>query len=307
VHILVLNHNGRALLDECMPSVVSCARAAQLPCRVTVIDNASTDDSIDHVRRRWPDVAVRHMPNRGLVSFNEVVRQVAEPIVVLMNNDVKLAPGCVDQLAAPLRRDKNCFFTGPQCWGFDGEYEGTRSALCFRRGLVHTQLQPSPADVRTDHGAHTASAGAILAVDRAKFLALGGFDPLFLPGRYEDLDLAFRGWLAGWNAMYVTGAVAFHKRSATFTARLGQKGIQKLDAQNSLLFVWKNLREAKYLAMHLFYLVLRVVWSVLTGRTAFLYGLASAIGKMPAVLASRAVACGRTRNEREIFKLLEPR
>ena len=39
--------------------------------------------------------------------------------------------------------------------------------------------------------------GPVLAVDRAKFLALGGYDPLYFPGRIEDLDLGFRGWMAG--------------------------------------------------------------------------------------------------------------
>ena len=44
----------------------------------------------------------------------------------------------------------------------------------------------------------TASAGPVLAVDREKFLAIGGYDPLYHPGRIEDLDLGFRGWMAGW-------------------------------------------------------------------------------------------------------------
>jgi GT2 family glycosyltransferase len=304
VHILVLNHNGRNLLEECLPSVIASARAAKLPAQVTVIDNASSDDSLDTMRRNWPEIAVRSMPNLGLVSFNEVVRRVNETVVVLLNNDVKLARDAVDRLAEPLRRDPDCFLTGPQCWGFDGLYEGTRSALCFRRGLVHTRLQPPAVVDGITDVAYTASAGAVLAVDRAKFLALGGFDPLFLPGRYEDLDLAFRGWLAGWKAVYVPEALAYHKRSATFHARLGREGVSKLDARNSLLFAWKNLRSTNYLALHLLCLSIRLIWSVFTGQTNFLCGYFSALRKLPAVLARRAAVSARLRSERELFTLL---
>src|SRR5881628_3504039 len=97
-HILVLNHNGRSLLEQCLPSVVGCARDAAVRCRVTVVDNESTDGSGELLRRTWPDVGLMPMPNRCLVSFNEAVRSVSEPIVLLLNNDVKLAPGCVDRL-----------------------------------------------------------------------------------------------------------------------------------------------------------------------------------------------------------------
>jgi N-acetylglucosaminyl-diphospho-decaprenol L-rhamnosyltransferase len=133
---------------------------------------------------------------------------------------------------------------------------------------------------------------------------LGGFDPLFLPGRYEDLDLAFRGWLRGWNAIYVPQAVAFHKRSATFAARFGGAGISRLDVRNSLLFAWKNLRAPSYVGRHFYFLVLRLLWAVLAGQSAFLSGLASAVRMVPSVLASRADVGGRVRNERELFRLL---
>jgi GT2 family glycosyltransferase len=223
---------------------------------------------------------------------------------VLLNNDVKLAEGCVDHLVESLESDPDCFLAGPQCWGFDGQYEGTHSALCFRRGLVHTRLQPLQGTGRDRDRPYTASAGAVLAVDRTKFLELGGFDPLFLPGHYEDLDLAFRGWLRGWTAVYVPQAVAYHKRSATFDRRFGSAEISRLDVRNSLLFAWKNLKEPSYLIRHLYYLVLRVLWAILLGQSGFLAGVASAVRKLPSAMASRAEVGGRVRSERELFGML---
>ncbi len=307
VHILVLNYNGQQLLDECLPSVVACARAAQMPCRVTLIDNESSDGSVEFVREHWPDVTIEREPNRFLVSFNDVVARLDEPIVLLLNNDVKLSPGCVDRLAAPFATHADCFATSPLCWTFDGRYEGTLSDLVFRRGLVHTHLRPPaelgaaryPSPLRA-----TASAGAVLAVNRAKFLALGGFDSLYLPGRFEDLDLAFRAWLAGWKSYFVPDTVAYHKGSASFGPHVGSRG-DELDARNALLFAWKNLREPRHVAAHGFFLTIRVLRALATGHTAFLRGWVSAMTKLPAVLRRRrAVAPPRVRSERELFQIL---
>jgi GT2 family glycosyltransferase len=313
MHILVLNHNGRRLLEECLPSVIACAQAATTPCRVTVVDNASTDGSTEFVQQRWPQVAVLHCRNQGLVSFNRAVRLVPERVVFLLNNDVRLAPGCVDLLADAVEQHSDCFLAGPHCWTFDGRYEGTRSALCFRRGLVHTRLiaeaDAGVSRCRSAVGgvvgvtACTASAGAALAVNREKFLLLGGFDPLFLPGRYEDLDFAYRGWLAGWTAYYVRDAVAYHKGCATFGPWLGRR-IDELDYRNALLFAWKNLREPRHLAVHGAYLIARIVFAALTGQTAFLQGLVGAMRRLGQLARSRSNNPPRLRTERELFDVL---
>ena len=304
VHILVLNYNGRVLLEECLPSVVECAAAANVQCRVTVIDNESLDESVSWVVRHWPQVGVMRMPNRGLVSFNRAARLVEEPVVLLLNNDVKLAPGCVDHLVHAFDRHSDCFLAGPLCRTFDGRYEGTLSDLCFRRGLVHTQLRQQASDATAAASAYTASAGAVLAVSRDKFLALGGFDSLYLPGRYEDLDLAFRGWLAGWNAYFVPEAMAYHKGSASFAACFSRTQVDELDVRNSLLFAWKNLREPRHIGTHVAFLIVRVLRAVATGQRAFLAGLAGAMRKLPDALQRRAASLPRARSERELFELL---
>lgn len=304
VHILVLNHNGRALLQECLPSVVASARSATWPCRVSVIDNDSSDDSVAWLVRSWPEVGVMRSSNRGLVSFNEAVRLVNESVVMLLNNDVKLGVGCVDHLVRAFERHADCFIAGPLCWTFDGRYEGTLSDLCFRRGLVHTRLNQAGSTVAADSANYTASAGAVLAVSREKFLALGGFDSLYLPGRYEDLDLAFRGWIAGWNAYFVPEAITYHKGSATFGSCFGQQEVNTLDVRNAILFAWKNLHEPRHVGIHLAFLMLRVLRAVATGQWEFLAGLIGAVRRLPKALQRRNASIPRMRSERELFRML---
>ncbi len=97
-HILVLNYNGRDLLADCLPSIVAAALRAPVPCRVTVVDNGSTDDSRSLVASRWPAVGFVRETNLGLASFNRVLARLDEPVVLLLNNDVKLDAGAVGPL-----------------------------------------------------------------------------------------------------------------------------------------------------------------------------------------------------------------
>lgn len=260
VAVLVLNYNGQALLEACLPSVIRAAVRSRHDCRVIVVDNSSSDDSLAYLAKSFPSVDCVVEPNSGLCSFNAVLARLDCRVALLLNNDIRLDPDSIDPLVEPWlgrpleprfdpdtkRTNDNagrCFLTAPRCYLFDGAtYEGFKTAVRWRMGLVQaTALFPG-----CQSGMHkpglTASAGAALAVDREKFLELGGFDPIYLPGRIEDLDLCFRAFLAGYHARYVPQAVAYHQGQATFGREFTAAGCDHLALRNTLLFQWKNLR-----------------------------------------------------------------
>jgi GT2 family glycosyltransferase len=286
-HILILNYNGRGLLAECLPSIALAARQAPMPCAVAVVDNGSTDGSLRYLHDRWPGVGIFREPNRGLASFNRVVARLEGSIVLLLNNDVKLAADAVAPLLAVFSDHKDALFAAPKCWSFDGgTYEGMRTRVRSRYGLVQGMCRVPGHETSVDRADLTAAAGPVLAVDRLKFLALGGYDPLYFPGRIEDLDLGFRGWMAGWKGYYVPGSVAYHRGFGTFLPDFGTKGCERLAARNTLLFAWKNLRGCR-LAAHLAWLPVRVVHALATLRPTFALALADALGRLRRVMAAR--------------------
>ena len=292
--ILVLNYNGRALLAECLPSLAEAAARSPVPCALSVVDNGSTDGSLEALARDWPGVEVLREPNRGLASFNHVLARLDEPAVLLLNNDVKLAPDAVGPLLDSLARHPDALFAAPACWTFDGlEYEGMRTRVRSRFGMVQGLCRVPGFESSVDRPGLTASAGPVLAVDRRKFLALGGYDPIYFPGRIEDLDLGFRGWMAGWRGYYVPASVAYHRGFGSFGPAFGRDGCDRLAARNTLLFAWKNLSGPRLLA-HLAWLPARVAFALAARRPAFLAALAGAIGRFREVVAAReALAVGR--------------
>lgn len=285
----MLNYDGVALLRECLPTVIEAARRCSVPCPVTVIDNGSRDDSVALIRREWPEVEIVEEPNRGLASFNAVLRRIDEPTALLLNNDIKLDPDAVNPLLAAIEANDDALFAAPQCWTFDGrEYEGMRTRVRTRFGMVQGMSRVPGHEACVDRSDLTAAAGPVLAVDRVKFLALGGYDPLYFPGRIEDLDLGFRGWMAGWTGLYVPESRSWHRGFGSFGPAFGAKGCDRLATRNTLLFAWKNLSGAR-LAGHLLWLPPRVAVALATRRTNFLLALAGALARLGAVAEARRV------------------
>lgn len=315
VHLLILNYNGRRLLGECLPSVLEAADNSRHRCRVAVIDNSSTDDSTAWLAERFPGVRVIGRPNRGLCSFNDVVPDLNGTVAVLLNNDIKLHPGCVDPLVGPLLQRSQCFMTAPMCRRIDdGQYEGFRTAVRWRWGLVQaTALYPGHQPTSLRPGL-TASAGAALAVDCRKFVELGGFDPLYLPGRLEDLDFAFRGYQAGYHGRYVPEAVVYHRGMATFGPALGRAGCDRLALRNTLLLQWKNLRHPLHIARQLVGLPVRLAvdlcrapWVPRRRRIVLVGAFCGALLRLGRLRSGPQPAGGTIRREREFFRRFHPR
>ncbi len=329
VHLIVLNYNGRHLLPECLPSILDAAAASRYRCRVTVIDNASRDDSVSWLRDSYPEVSVIEHLNRGLCSYNDVLPELTHDgdVAILLNNDIKLHPGAVDPLVEPFlcnasrTVDSKCFMTAPRCRRFDDEtYEGFRTAIRWRWGLVQaTALYPGH-EANIGIPGQTASAGAVMAVDCRKFISLGGFDPLYLPGRLEDLDFAFRGYQTGYHALYVPHSLAWHKGMASFAAAFGEDGCDWLALRNTLLFQWKNLRHPAHIVQQVFGAVLRLAadfvrapWLPPARRFAFMRAFVAAWKrKRASILDSRPRRLQEShfaslRRERDYFRRFHPK
>ncbi len=277
VNLIVLNYNGRDLLERFLPSVFREAAASAYPCKVTVIDNSSQDGSAEFVRSRFPQADLVELPNRVLSSFNDAVRPMTEDIVFLLNNDMELLPGFVDPLVKVFEEHPDAFFSASH---------GNRAAAAFRWGILEPDTEYPGHRAKMEEAGITFSAG-VAAFDRKKFLELGGYDPLFIPGRYEDVDLSWRGWKRGWKGYYVPECRQIHIGGESFNRRFGWKRTQRLVFRNSILFMVKNIQDGGLWARFAAFLPLRLLWAALTGKGFILAGFADAVKRLPEAVAAR--------------------
>ncbi len=302
--IFVLNYNGSDLLVECLPSLIQAARNSG--CLLTVIDNSSTDNSLEILNKQFPQARVVVSPNRVLCSFNEAVKKSSADVVLLLNNDLKVDANFLQPLIQVFERYPNAFLAAPKAFTFDGaQYEGSLSKMSFRAGLLKSESRFPGYEAKIDIAGPTMQAG-FGAFRRSIFLELGGFDDLYLPGTVEDCDLCFRAWKAGYAGYYEPKSLVFHKGQATFKKNFSRSRLLAINQRNLYLFMWKNITSPVLWFWHLVWLAPRPLYFLLKGRYEFMWGFFWALGRLPKSIVKRFSHSGKkVLSDRQIFELSE--
>jgi GT2 family glycosyltransferase len=240
VTVAVLNYNGRELLDVGIPSVLaqSCAGGV----RVLVVDDGSSDGSVDHVRTCWPSVGVVEIGhNVGIAaSFNRAVAAAAgSQFVALLNNDVELEPDWLAELVGALdAHPKAASATGKLLRFHDRSMIDAAGDLMLWSSAVINRGRGEPDTGQYDQAQTVFAATAGAALYRlSAFEAVGLFDESFF-AYLEDIDWGARARLAGWECRYVPTAVGYHMGGATTGRRKGFFG--RMQRRNQLLLTVKD-------------------------------------------------------------------
>jgi hypothetical protein len=214
-----------------------------------------------------------------LCSYNDYLPKITEPVVILLNNDIRVEPDFIGPLLAPFAEDASTFLVAPRVMTFDGKtIESGRSVARVRFGIFECTAHYPGFQEEALRPSETFSAG-FGAFSREKFLALGGYDELFLPGIMEDVDLCHRARKAGYGLWYEPRSVLYHIGQATFKKRFGVFGLRVLAHRNNFLFMWKNFSGHKFWLTHLIFLPLRLLFPLLKGKPELLVGFLKAVKK----------------------------
>ncbi|MFZ5803164.1 MAG: glycosyltransferase family 2 protein [Candidatus Omnitrophota bacterium] len=294
-HIIVLNYEGRDLLAKYLPSIVEAVQASSHPCRVTVLDNCSTDGSLEFVRKNFPTVLTyRPSENRVLCSFNELASQIDDDIVILLNNDLKVEPGFVDPLVKIFEDHEDALFASAY---------SDRAMAKLHWGILAADIHFRGCASILDKPSYTVNTG-MGAFHRKRFLALGGYDPLFLPGRYEDLDLCFRGWQQGWKGYYVPQSKVHHEGGTSFNKFYSEKENEKLVFRNSLFFMLKNISSPLLLLNFYGGLLCRLAFYTLTGKFHLWSAFTEAFAKRSRIDAAKRILPAKKMKDRTILRTI---
>jgi len=285
VNIILLNYNGRELLRKYLPSAVEASKNSKHNCRVSVIDNRSVDGSIKFVMDNFKDVIVyKAKENKVLCSYNDYLKEIDDDIVIFLNTDIKVDVSFVDPLIEHFD-DKDLLFVAPKELSMEGNYQGNLNKLRFKFGILSTIVNKEGHErLQNDISVHGG------AFDRKKFLKLGGYDNLYLPGIVEDLDLCYRGWKHGWKGLYEPKSFYYHEGSTTFNAEYGRDGKLLLAHRNTFLFFWKNVTSMKMILKHILFIPPLLIGALLRGRLIFIEGFFHALRGIPLVLQKRREA-----------------
>jgi len=291
---VVLNYNGRPLLQENLPSVIAAAQRVDGGCEVIVLDNRSTDGSVEFVRGNYPGVIVEVAPaSRVVFSYNGLLQRLRHKYVVLLNNDVRLREDTLSVLLPPCTAP-DVFAVSAVLLNSDGT-QRRRVLARTHRGLLRTaSAEAKAAGPTLDAG------GACTAFDREKFVALGGFDDLYWPYYWEDTDLSYVAWKRGFRVLVEPRSVAYHLHRGTIQS--DEAGV--IFNQNAHLFFWKNITDPAAVAKHIAWMPVLVPLRVVLFKWDYLRGLWRALRKLrPALRRRREMKPLWTRTDAEVWAL----
>lgn len=278
VSVVIPTYNGQNLLKKFLPSVIDCLRDGDelIVCDDYSPDNSVEwlikKFSLKLIKKSFNkgELPNNYNPNLKTVDFklysNKVVfkdSKTKKEITVLLisqlvnlrfgatanlgvamasnnnifliNSDVKLTSGVVDQLLSNFT-NKDVFAVG--CMEYERNINGDKSGknkLWFSLGF----FMHSKADDFKSGDTAWASGGSGM-FDRQKWLKLGGFDRLYYPAYWEDIDLSFRALKTGWKVLFDELAVVFHVHETTNIDEFGKAKIELMSWNNGQKFVLKN-------------------------------------------------------------------
>lgn len=206
ISVVIANYNGETVLG---PTLEGLAGLAGMICHeVLVVDDGSTDQSCALVRQRFPHVQVCTLGvNRGPNTARNVgLHKATGEFVFFMDNDIILAPDCLQRMATVLNAHPGCAAVGCQIRLHQEPDRIQYDGVNIHYAGAAVQSVPGPPDM--PRRVNALSAGALL-VRREKALAAGGFDEDFIFG-WEDGDFTFRLNSQGGDLLLAPGAVAYH-------------------------------------------------------------------------------------------------
>ena len=258
-------------------------------CEVIVVNDYPKENITRPVKKIYPESRVfNNKKNLGFAgNVNRGIAKSKRKYVFLMNSDVVLKNYSFIKALDLFKKNSRLFAVGFAQKEKGGKIVGANRGY-FKNGFVHhsgKKLKQTGNNLWAEGGA---------SMFRKNLLKkLGLFDPLFNPFYWEDIDLSYRAWKAGYKVMFAPGIVVEHHHESTIGKYFDKSKIIKTAFRNQLLFHWKNLTDRDLLNSHLIRLPLHF----------FAPGFFDALLLLPRVLTARkAVVKLFKKKDKEILK-----
>ncbi|MDR0789336.1 MAG: glycosyltransferase family 2 protein [Bacteroidales bacterium] len=286
VAVVILNYNGEHLLRQFLPSVVK-----HTPYDIYVVDNGSTDCSLDVLKTEFPCVkTVKLDKNYGFAEgYNKGLQDIEADYFMLLNDDVEVTESWLEPLIDLMETKPECAVCQPKLLSYLDknafEYAGAAGGELdylgypFCRGRVFSTIE-------RDEGQYNTceifwATGAALMIRSEIYRKFNGFDPLFF-AHQEEIDLCFRIRAAGYSIYCATSSICYHLGGATLKKSTFKKTF--LNFRNNHLLLYKNYPRKSYPKIFLIRLALDLfaaltfllsgkpkdMWAVICGLCAFM-------------------------------------
>ncbi len=236
VAVVIPSWNTLELLVDCLRSL----RDQDVAVELMVVDNGSTDASVDYLRREQIPSVLQGRNTGFAAAVNLGVSRTSAAAILVLNADTRLEPGCLGGLLDALVADPTLGGVQPRILQLE---RGSAESRSVEAAHIYSAGQALTKDGRAlEQGAGEAQppthlaprevfgvCGAACLLRRELFTDVGGYDESYF-AFYEDVDLNVRARIAGWRFEYVPEAVVWHVGNASWAS-----GFERPSAENARL------------------------------------------------------------------------
>ena len=291
ISVVIPNYNGVHLFEHTLPTVIEALENAGKPSEVIVVDDCSTDASVDFLQQHYPTLRIlQNSVNSGFsVTANNGIRAAKYDKVLLLNSDVKLTP---NYFATQYK-----YFDKPDTFGVMGRIVGWDDEK-IQDGAKFPYYHGSKIKTSGNYLLKDESlmqdglfsmylSGANAFIDKEKFLQIGGFNELFSPFYVEDYELSLRAWRLGYKCYYDYNSLCRHQVSTSIKSKSKKRYVSTVYDRNKMYLHAIHLEGPQRLLWFM-QLVPEALVRVLTFRWHYLKSLSMFIRSYNRVRQSRA-------------------
>lgn len=250
--VVILNWNGKKLLKQFLSSVI--LHTVSEDSTVVVADNGSTDDSVDFMKKEYPDVPLIVLDrNYGFAEgYNKALEKVDSEYVVLLNSDVETTPGWITHLISFMDANPDVAAVQPKILSYNDkdkfEYAGAAGGFIDKYGYPFCRGRILNT-VETDEGQYDKeidvfwATGACMCVRLRDYQEAGGLDGKFF-AHMEEIDLCWRFNARGRRVMCIPSTSVYHVGGASLSKDNPKK--MYLNFRNNLLMLYKNVTQENF-------------------------------------------------------------
>lgn len=207
ISIIIVNFNGKIFLEKCLESLF---KVSYENFEVILVDNNSTDGTIEFVTKNYPSViTIKLNSNKGFAEPNNIGSKIAKgEYLLFLNNDTVVTPNFISELVTVMQSDKKTAICQSLLLKPDGTIDSSGDFI-DTLGVTYNSKTKSD-QIR----AISSARGASMLIRNSIFKKLDGFDEKFFVS-FEDVDLGWRTWILGYHVKLVPKSIVYHHGGTT--------------------------------------------------------------------------------------------
>jgi GT2 family glycosyltransferase len=249
-------------------------------CEVVIVN----DFPGESVREGLPKGDITLIENKMNLGFagaaDTGIRAANNRYVMLLNSDVLLKDDSYLKAYTRIRDDHSLFAVSFAQEEKNGHVVG-KNEIYFENGFVHHRRAR---DLK--EGENAWAEGGACIIDKKKYLGLDGFDRIYSPYYWEDVDLSYRAWKSGYRILFDPAVTVEHHHESTIGKYFSRETIDTIAYRNQMLFIWKNITEKPLRDAHI-RSVIRMLPGMVFKDRAFVKGFMRALARLPAARAKQ--------------------